>query len=262
MLDASRILAGPFAAQILGEYGAEVLKIEPPSGDDTRHWGPPFQGPQSAYFQSCNRNKSSLVLDLEKASDRTRFNQLLAKADIYLDNFLPHSQSKWGVDEARLNRQFPRLVHGHISSFPVGHARAEEKGYDLALQAETGWIALNGAPDDPVGSKVGVAVLDVLSGQMLANALLAGLVKRLRTGQGCGVSVSLVQTALYCLVNVASNALVSGKPSQRWGNAHANIVPYQDFACRDGRLVLAIGNDRQFQSFCGVMGLGKNPISQ
>ena len=246
VLDLSRILAGPLAAQMLGDLGAEVLKIEnPDGGDDTRAWGPPHQAEQAAYFQSCNRNKSSLALDLKNPSDYDKLIHLVREADVCIDNFPPQLRQRLRVDGHTLLAENPRLVVVNISAFAEATSRADERGYDLALQAESGWIALNG-DDTGMGFKVGVAVVDVLTASMASNAALAALFARERSGRGQGVQVSLYQTALFSLVNVASNYLVSGQPTKRWGNAHPNIVPYQAFACRDRNIVIAVGNDRQF----------------
>lgn len=256
VLDLSRILAGPLAAQILGDMGASVLKIENPmGGDDTRSWGPPFQAEQAAYFQSCNRNKRSLALDLKSAAGRAELMRLVAAADVCIDNFPPDLRTRLGLDADTLTARNPRLITVNISTFADGTGRETERGYDLALQAESGWIALNGEPEH-TGFKVGVAVLDVLTANMASNATLAALFARERTGQAHGVAVSLYQTALYSLVNVASNHLVSGIPTKRWGNAHPNIVPYQAFACRDRSIVIAVGNDRQYTELCTELGLG------
>ncbi|TPV95426.1 MAG: hypothetical protein B7733_10000 [Myxococcales bacterium FL481] len=255
VLDLSRILAGPLATQTLGDMGAEVLKIENPrGGDDTRSWGPPFQRDQSAYFQSCNRNKASLALDLKTPAGREQLLRLVAEADVCIDNFPLDLRQRLGVDAVTLSAHNPRLVVVNISTFAEASGREHERGYDLALQAESGWIALNGEAEHS-GFKVGVAVLDVLTANMASNGALAALFARERTGRGQCVQVSLYQTALYSLVNVASNHLVSGQPTPRWGNAHPNIVPYQAFACRDRPIVIAVGNDRQFGELRQELGL-------
>jgi glutaryl-CoA transferase len=249
VLDLSRVLAGPLAAQVLGDLGAEVLKVEPPGGDDTRHWGPWFQGGMSAYFQSCNRNKASLLLDLKSADGRARLAELLAAADVLVHNFLPGSASRLGLDDASLAAAYPRLVALGITGY--SGARRGEPGYDLALQAEAGWIGMTGPPEQ--GYKVGVAVVDLLTGLMAANGVQAALLRRARTGRGAVLSLSLHRTALFSLINVATNHLVSGEPTRRWGNQHPNLVPYQVFAAADREMVLGVGNDAQFARLCSLL---------
>jgi crotonobetainyl-CoA:carnitine CoA-transferase CaiB-like acyl-CoA transferase len=200
----------------------------------------------SAYFQCCNRGKASLVLDLRTPAGRGRLRQLLGAADALVHNLRPAAARRLGLDPAALRDRLPRLVSVGILGY--GGSRRDEPGYDLAVQAESGWIAMTGPPGPPEGGyKAGVAVVDVLTGTMAANALLAGLLRRCRTGQGAALAVSLYRTALFSLVNVATNHLVSGRPTRRWGNAHPNLVPYQAFAAADGPLVLGVGNDAQFR---------------
>jgi len=249
VLDLSRVLAGPLAAQVLGDLGAEVLKVEPPGGDDTRHWGPWFQGGMSAYFQSCNRNKVSLVLDLKSGDGSARLAELLAVADVLVHNFLPASARRLGLDDATLAAAYPRLVVLGITGY--SGTRRDEPGYDLALQAEAGWIGMTGPPEQ--GYKVGVAVVDLLTGFMAANGVQAALLRRARTGVGAVLSLSLHRTALFSLINVATNHLVSGEPTRRWGNQHPNLVPYQVFAAADREMVLGVGNDAQFARLCALL---------
>lgn len=252
VLDLSRVLAGPLAAQILGDLGAEVLKIEAPAGDDTRAWGPPFQGDMAAYFQSCNRNKASLVLDLKQEEGQTRLRALVERADVVIDNFTPRVRRRFALEPERLHERKPDLITLGISGYRG--ARAEEAGYDIMIQAESGLMGITG-PEEGPPYKLGVAVVDVLTGMMAANGVLAALFRRQRTGAGASLSISLYQTALWSLVNVATNHLVSGEPSRRWGNQHANIVPYQDFALADGTMIIGVGNDRQFKRLCDLLGI-------
>lgn len=255
VLDLSRVLAGPLAAQVLGDLGADVLKVEPPGGDDTRAWGPWFQGGVSAYFQSCNRNKASLVLDLKSAEGAARLRRLLAAADVLVHNFLPASARRLGLDSATLTTEFPRLVALGITGY--SGSRRGEPGYDLALQAEAGWIGMTGPPGPPEeGYKVGVAVVDVLTGLMAANGVQAALLRRARTGRGAVLSLSLHRTALFSLINVATNHLVSGEPTRRWGNQHPNLVPYQVFSAADRAIVIGVGNDAQYRRLCDLLGIG------
>lgn len=251
VLDLSRVLAGPLAGQILADLGAEVLKVEPPAGDDTRRWGPPFQGAMAAYFASCNRGKASLVLDLAAPEARTRLQRLLAAADVVLHNCLPPTAERLGLAPERLLADHPGLVAVAITGY--SGSRRDEPGYDLALQAETGWIGATGPPE--AGYKAGVAVVDVLTGMMAANGAQAALLRRSRTGRGAALSLSLYRTALFSLVNVATNHLMSGAPTRRWGNQHPNLVPYQAFAAADRQLVLGVGNDAQYGRLCELLGI-------
>ncbi len=256
VLDVSRVLAGPLASQILADQGAEVLKIEPPTGDETRSWGPPFQDGMSAYFQSCNRNKKSLVLNLKEETDVSQLEALIAVADIWIDNYPGDVKQRLGLTPERLWSLNPDLIVVSITSYPANSKRSGERGYDLVMQAESGFMGLIGPVTGPP-FKVGLAVIDVLTGMMAANAALAGLVRRLRSGHRAYVEVSLYQTALFSLVNIATNTLQSGKPSQRFGNAHPNIVPYEAFPTSDGVIVIGVGNDSQFRSLCSVLGLAE-----
>jgi crotonobetainyl-CoA:carnitine CoA-transferase CaiB-like acyl-CoA transferase len=251
VLDLSRVLAGPLAGQVLADLGAEVLKVEPPAGDDTRSWGPPFQGEMAAYFASCNRGKVSLVLDLGTATGRSRLGRLLAAADVVLHNCLPATASRLGLSAERLRAAHPGLVALGITGY--SGTRRAEPGYDLALQAETGWIGVTGPEES--GYRVGVAVVDVLTGMMAANGVQAALLRRARTGRGAVLSLSLYRTGLFSLVNVATNHLVSGAPTRRWGNRHPNLVPYQSFPAADRELVLGVGNDGQFGRLCDLLGI-------
>jgi crotonobetainyl-CoA:carnitine CoA-transferase CaiB-like acyl-CoA transferase len=254
VLDLSRVLAGPLAAQVLADLGAEVLKVEPPAGDDTRAWGPHFQGAMSAYFQCCNRNKASLVLDLRTAAGRGRLAPLLARADVLIHNYLPRTAARLGLEDATLRTSWPRLVVLAITGY--AGSRRHEPGYDLALQAEGGWIGMTGPPGPPeAGYKAGVAVVDLLTGLMAANGVQAALLRRARTGEGATIALSLQRTALFSLLNVATNHFVSGEPTRRWGNQHPNLVPYQLFAAADGAFVLGVGNDAQFARLCDLLAL-------
>lgn len=250
VLDLSRVLAGPIATQTLADMGAEVLKIEPPQGDDTRQWGPPFLGEMAAYFMSCNRNKASLVLDLKQATDQLRLEELIKVADIVIDNYPPAVRRRLGLDPARLHRLNPAIVALNISGYHGN--RSDEPGYDIMIQAESGLMGITG-PEHGPGYKVGVAVVDVLTGLLAANGMLAALYRAARTGRGAELSISLFQTGLLSLVNVATNHLVSGRRSRRWGNAHANIVPYQHFQLADRAIIIGCGNDTQFRRLCALL---------
>jgi len=253
VLDLSRVLAGPYAAMMLGDLGADVIKVERPgTGDDTRGWGPPFTPDgQSAYFLSCNRNKVSLAADFSSADDQRLLRELIGQADVVIENFLPGSLARYGLDSDLLLAQNQRLVWCTISGFGP---EATRPGYDFVVQAESGWMAMTG---EPAGApmKAGVAIVDVLTGKDAAIGILAALAARDRAAlagraslpvSARQVRVSLVDSALASLVNVAQNTLVTGQPARRWGNAHANLVPYQLFPTADRPLVLAVGSDSQW----------------
>ncbi|MEO6525652.1 MAG: CoA transferase [Gemmatimonadaceae bacterium] len=253
VLDLSRVLAGPLCGMMLGDLGADVLKVERPElGDDTRGWGPPFdEEGESAYFLSVNRNKLSLVADFRTESDLALVRTLAAEADIVVDNFRPGTLERrgWGASQALSDR--PELVWCSITGFGPESGRP---GYDLVVQAECGWMSITGAPDgEPM--KHGVALADVLAGKDAAIAILAALVARTRTGVGRRVHISLAASAESALINVAQNTLVSGRAPARWGNAHANLVPYQLFHAADRSLVVAVGSDEQWSACVRALNL-------
>lgn len=247
ILDLSRVLAGPVCSMMLGDLGADVIKVERPgSGDETRGWGPPFDASgQSAYFLAVNRNKKSISADLSSDSDRRLVLALIAEADVVLENFLPGALTKLGVDADQLLDQNPSLVWCTITGFGRDSARP---GYDFVVQAESGWMSITGDRDGPP-MKVGVALADVLAGKDAAIAILATIAER-NAGplarQRRHVVVSLQATAVAALVNVAQNVLVSGQDAQRWGNAHPNLVPYQLFEAADRPIAIAVGSDKQW----------------
>jgi crotonobetainyl-CoA:carnitine CoA-transferase CaiB-like acyl-CoA transferase len=250
VLDASRVLAGPFCGQILGDLGAEVLKIERPgSGDETRGWGPPFAGALSAYFLSCNRNKRGLTLDLAQPEGRRLFHELSRRSDILLENFRADSAEKLGMSPNQLLAEHPRLIICSISGFGRTSSLRDAPGYDFAIQALSGLMSITGPVDGPP-CKVGVAVTDVLTGLYAAVAVLACLQARQRSGHGYAIDLALLDCAVAAQVNVAQAYLTSGSLPPRQGNAHLQIVPYQLFATADSWLVLAVGNDGQWQRFC------------
>lgn len=240
---------------MLGDAGAEVIKVEPPGGDDTRKWGPPYIGGEAAYYLSCNRNKRSIALDLGRPEGREVVLRLSAQADVVIENFKLGTMERWGLGyEDVLKTRNPRLVYCNISGFGRTGPYAHIPGYDFAVQAMGGLMSITGEPDgDPM--KVGVAVTDLTTGMMAAFGITAALHHRDQTGTGQRVDVSLLETQVAWLANVASNYLVSGKAPGRLGNAHPNIVPYQAVEARDRQLVVAVGNDQQFQRFCDLLGL-------
>ncbi|MHB1421842.1 MAG: CaiB/BaiF CoA transferase family protein [Gemmataceae bacterium] len=252
VLDASRVLAGPFCGQILGDLGAEVLKIERPgSGDETREWGPPFAGAFSAYFLSCNRNKRGLTLDLAHPEGQRLFHQLAQRSDVLLENFRADSAERLGLSPAQLLAEHPRLIICSISGFGRTSSQRDAPGYDFAIQALSGLMSITGPVNGPP-CKVGVAVTDVLTGLYAAVAVLACVQARQRSGHGYAIDLALLDCAVAAQVNIAQAYLTSGSLPPRQGNAHLQIVPYQLFATADSWLVLAVGNEGQWQRFCRV----------
>jgi crotonobetainyl-CoA:carnitine CoA-transferase CaiB-like acyl-CoA transferase len=255
ILDLSRILAGPLATMILGDLGADVIKVERPgAGDDTRGWGPPFdERGESAYFLSINRNKLSLAADLDDPVDRSLVDRLIREADVVIDNFRPGTLEKRGLGPDALVAACPRLVWCTISGFGPDSARP---GYDFVAQAESGWMSITG---EPAGNptKIGVALADVVAGKDAAIAVLASLVSRATRGRGRRIHVSLVASAVAALVNVAQNVLVTGRDAARFGNAHPNLVPYELFPTADRPIVVAVGSDAQWRNLVHTLELSE-----
>ncbi len=254
VVDLSRVLAGPFATMLMGDLGADVVKVEPPAGDETRGWGPPWWGDpadrRSAYFASVNRNKRSAVIDLRMEAGRADLERLLPGADLLVHNYRPGTAARLGVAADELRARHPRLIVASVGGFPG--ADAERPAYDLLAQAVSGLMAVTGDPQGPP-TKVGVALLDLIAGLECAVGALAALVGR---GQGGStVQVNLVEAGVTSLINVLGNLLASGEEPGRHGNAHPNIAPYESFAARDGHLVVAVGNDAQFGRLLDVLGL-------
>lgn len=254
VLDLSRVLAGPYCTMLLGDYGADVIKVEPPGGDDTRQWGPPYLGGESAYYLSCNRNKRSLVLDLSTAQGCEVLLRLVRQSDVLVENFKLGTMERWGVGyEELLRQENPRLVYCNISGFGRTGPYAHLPGYDFLAQAMGGLMSITGQPGGP-STKVGVAVSDLTTGMMAAFSILAALRHRDQTGVGQRVDLSLLETQVAWLANVSSAYFATGRPPQWQGNAHASIVPYQTFRARDREMVIAVGNDGQFQKLCALLG--------
>lgn len=253
VLDLTRVLAGPLATMMLGDLGADVIKIERPrTGDETRGWGPPFDARgESAYFLSVNRNKLSVAADFSIAADRALIERLLERADVVIDNFLPGALERAGFAPDELVIQRPELTWCTITGFGP---ESDRPGYDYVIQAERGWMAITGhVAGSP--TKIGVALADVIAGKDAAIAVLGALVGRYRTGRGARLFTSLAHSASAALVNVAQNALVSGHEPKRWGNAHPNLVPYEMFEARDRGIVVAVGSDAQWAACARALGL-------
>ena len=254
VLDLSRVLAGPYATQLLGDLGAEVWKVERPgAGDETRAWGPPFVGGQSAYFLSVNRNKRSAALDFRDPSSRAAILAAARAADVVVENFLPGDLERFGLDAASLRREHPDLVVCSITGHGQDGPRAQLPGYDAVMQGFVGLQSVTGESEGPA-LKVGVALIDVLTGVHAASAILAALIGRLRGRGGAHLDIALAEVGVASLVNVAQSALSTGAPARRHGTAHPTIVPYQTFSASDGAFVLAVGNDGQWQRLCEAMG--------
>ncbi|WP_243030815.1 CaiB/BaiF CoA transferase family protein [Thermus altitudinis] len=254
VLDLSRVLAGPLCTMILADLGAEVIKVEPPWGDETRGWGPPFVQGESAYFLSVNRGKRSLALDLKTPEGQEVVRRLAQGADVLVENFKTGDLKRYRLDYESLKELNPRLVYLSITGFGHTGPRAQEPGYDAALQGYTGIMSVTGEPAGPP-MKVGVAWIDVMTGMMGAVAVLAALLERERSGLGQHIDLSLFDVGLFALANLGESYLLTGKPPKRLGNAHAQIVPYGAFPAADGWLVLAVGNDEQFARLCQVLDL-------
>jgi crotonobetainyl-CoA:carnitine CoA-transferase CaiB-like acyl-CoA transferase len=254
VLDASRVLAGPFCGQMLGDLGAEVLKVERPGqGDETRAWGPPFSGDFSAYFLSCNRNKKGLTLDLAQSEGLEIFYALAKKSDVLLENFRPASADKLGLSPAKLHECNPRLIVCSISGFGRTGPWSDLPGYDFVVQGLSGLMDVTGPVEGPP-SKVGVAAADVLTGLYAGVSILACLHARHSSGHGYAIDLALLDCAVASQVNLVQAYLTSGQVPKRQGNAHLQIVPYQAFQTADAWLIVAVGNDGQWQRFCQAAG--------
>jgi len=262
VLDLSRVLAGPWCGQLLADYGADVVKVERPgAGDDTRAWGPPWWGDAadktSAYYLSANRGKRSIAIDIATSEGAALVRQLAQGADVVIENYKVGQLAKYGLDAASLQALNPGLVYCSVTGYGQTGPYAPAAGYDFAIQATGGLMSVTGEKDGTPGSqpqKVGVAVADLFTGTYAATAILAALLERGRTGKGRHIDAALLDTQIAMLANQASNHLVGGVRPKRMGNAHLNVVPYQVFATADGHIVLAVGNDGQFQRFCQLNG--------
>ncbi|KPL89399.1 CaiB/BaiF CoA transferase family protein [Ardenticatena maritima] len=254
VLDFTRVLAGPFCTMLLGDYGAEIVKVEVPHrGDDTRHWGPPWAGGESAYFLSVNRNKRSLTLNLKHPKGRQIALDLAARADVLIENFKVGTMARLGLGYEDVRAVNPGIVYCSITGYGQTGPYRDRPGYDFIIQAQGGIMSITG-PADGEPHKVGVAIVDITAGLFAATAILAALRHRDRTGEGQYIDVALLDAQVAWLANVAQNYLVSGEVPRRYGNAHPNIVPYEVFPTADGYVAVGIGNDSQYQRFCDVAG--------
>src|SRR5215468_2237059 len=260
VLELARILAGPWAGQILADLGAEVIKVERKgSGDDTRGWGPPFVAAAdgghlgAAYFHATNRGKRSIEVDFESDDGRRIVRKLAARSDVLIENFKVGGLAKFGLDYARLSKENPRLIYCSVTGFGQTGPYAARAGYDLMAQAMGGIMELTGSPEGEP-QRAGVPVADIFTGVYSAVGILAALAEREKSGRGCLVDTALVDSQVGVLANQALNFLVSGKVPKRIGNAHPNIVPYQVFPVSDGHIIIATGNDSQYQKLCTVLG--------
>jgi crotonobetainyl-CoA:carnitine CoA-transferase CaiB-like acyl-CoA transferase len=259
VIELARILAGPWAGQTLADLGADVIKVEAPEGDDTRRWGPPFleAGGETtaAYFHATNRGKRGITCDFRTPEGQEVVRRLVADADVVIENFKVGGLEKYGLDYASLQQVNPRLIYCSITGFGQDGPYAHRAGYDFIIQGMSGLMSVTG-PADGQPQKVGVAVTDVFTGVYAATAILAALVQRGRTGVGQQIDMALLDVATSVMANQAMNYLASGKAPGLMGNAHPNLAPYAVFDCKDGWLILATGNDGQYQRLCGVLGLG------
>ncbi|HEX5837819.1 MAG TPA: CoA transferase [Anaerolineales bacterium] len=253
VLDLSRVLAGPYCTMVLGDLGADVIKVESPEGDETRGWGPPFAEGESAYYLCVNRNKRGIIVDFKTEEGRAMLHRLVERSDVLVENFRPGTLARYGLDFASATEINPKLIYCSITGFGQSGPFRDKPGYDFMIQAMGGLMSITGEPDgEPM--KVGVAVADLFAGQNAVIAILAALQARTSTGRGQHLDISLFDSQVGMLANVASNFLLSANLPKRYGNAHANIVPYQSFQASDAWFVLAVGNDRQFEKLCGMIG--------
>ncbi|MDW4498323.1 CaiB/BaiF CoA-transferase family protein [Sulfitobacter sp. D35] len=258
VVELARVLAGPWAGQTLADLGCEVIKVESPAGDDTRQWGPPFvtrdEDVSAAYFHSCNRGKASVTADFRTEEGQALVRELLADADILIENFKTGGLAKYGLDYESLAKDFPRLIYCSITGFGHSGPYAHRAGYDFIIQGMSGLMSLTGEPQGQP-QKYGVAITDILTGVYATTAILAAVHQRERTGRGQHIDMALMDVAVGITSNQAMNYLTTGVPPRRMGNAHLNLAPYQVFDCADGHIVIATGNDGQYQRLCRVLGL-------
>jgi len=254
VLDLTRVLAGPYCTMFLGDLGAEVVKVEQPGvGDDTRGWGPPFVGGESAYFLCVNRNKKSITVDFKSQDGIALLRRLAERADVLIENFRPGTMERLGLGEKDLRANNPRLIYASLSGFGADGPMSDAPGYDLIVQAWGGLMSITGMPDgDP--TKVGVAIIDLVAGLILGKAIVSALFAREQLGIGQKIDTSLLEAEVACLINVGSNYLIEGKIPGRWGNAHSSIVPYQSFKTANGYVVIGVASEGIWRRFSQAIG--------
>ncbi|AXI44881.1 CoA transferase [Sulfitobacter sp. SK012] len=259
VIELARVLAGPWAGQTLSDLGCDVTKVESPAGDDTRQWGPPFvtrdDDTSAAYFHSTNRGKASVTIDLKTDEGQAQIKDLLADADILIENFKTGGLAKYGLDYASLSALFPKLIYCSITGFGQTGPYAHRAGYDFIIQGMSGLMSITGEPDAQP-QKHGMAITDIFTGIYATTAILSAVHQRHTTGRGQHIDMSLLDCAVAITGNQMMNYLTTGTPPTRMGNAHPNLTPYEVFPCSDGHLIIATGNDGQYQRLCGLLGLG------
>lgn len=261
VIDLSRVLGGPFCTQVLADHGADVVKVEPPAGDETRDWGPPFHEDDAAYFIGANRNKRSIGLDLTTEAGKAVLLRMLEDADVLVENFKPGTLDKWGIGNDVLRARFPRLIHCRISGFGGDGPHGGHPGYDAIIQAMTGMMAATGTPESGP-TRLGVALVDISTGLYACVGILMALAERARSGLGQFVEATLYETGLAVMHPHTANYFLHGKPPARTGNDHPNLSPYSVFAARDGGIFIGVGNDGTFRKLCRELGrpeLGTDP---
>lgn len=257
ILDLSRVLAGPYCTMILGDLGAEVIKVEAPGGsDDTREWGPPFSGGESAYYLCANRNKRAITLDLKSKEGQDVLRKLITQSDVMIQNFKTGTMEKWELGYEEVKKINPRMVQCSITGFGTSGPYKDLPGYDYIIQAMGGLMSITGS-EESGPMKVGVAISDITTGLYAVIGILSALHERNHSGEGQSIDLSLFDSQISSLANVASNFLISGTVPKRLGNQHANIVPYQTFSTLDGEMVVGVGNDRQFHKLCVALDIPK-----
>lgn len=258
VVELARILAGPWAGQTLSDLGAEVIKVESPQGDDTRAWGPPFvtrdDDVSASYFHSTNRGKASVTVDFSTPEGQAQLRDLVADADIFIENFKVGGLAKYGLDYASLSKVNPRLIYCSVTGFGQTGPYAHRAGYDFIIQGMSGLMSITGEPDGQP-QKSGVAITDIFTGVYSVSGILAALYQRQTTGKGQHIDMALLDVAVAVTANQALNYLTTGDVPQRMGNGHVNLAPYQAFDCSDGHIIIATGNDGQYQRLCRLLGL-------
>ncbi|MEN2974967.1 MAG: CoA transferase [Candidatus Caldarchaeales archaeon] len=252
VLDFTRVMAGPFATMLLGDLGAEVIKVEPPGGDDTRGWGPPWIGGDSAYFMSANRNKKSIILDLKKMESREIVERLVKRSDVVVENFRPGVAEQLGIDYNTISKINPRIIYCSISGFGQSGPYRDKPGYDLIALAMSGLMSITGEPDRPP-VKFGVPIADLTTAIFAALSIVSALYWREKTGRGQYIDIALLDVQVLLLSHQAFNFFATGEEPKRMGSAHPNIVPYQVFETSDGYIVIGVANEKHWQNFCKVI---------